>query len=168
MSLVQLKAKDLKGLRHKWWEDNNQCCPILKRKFPVEDMVIDHQHKLKGELPDETGKGIIRGCIHFQANALEGKITNAFKRLGLNKHVELTDFLRNLADYLERNYQHDEIKFIHPKEEPKPKKLTKTSYNKLSKLLQKQGKRVPKYSGNLTKELSKLFEQNGIEPEFYS
>jgi hypothetical protein len=130
-------------------------------------MVVDHQHKLKSELPDETGKGLIRDAIEFRTNCVEGKITNAFKRYGLDKLIDLPSFLRNLADYLECNRQHDEVKYIHPREEPKPPKLMKSSYNKLVKLIQKDGKRVPKYSVRLTKQLETLYSKYNLVPEFH-
>jgi hypothetical protein len=55
--LIQLKAKDLKPLKEKWHIEQNQICPILKKQFSLDEMVVDHEHKLKSELPDETGKG---------------------------------------------------------------------------------------------------------------
>lgn len=166
--LIQLKQKDLKPIKEKWWNENNQECPIMKLKYSLDEMVVDHQHKLKSELPDETGKGICRGAIYRFANALEGKITNNFKRMGLDKYIDLPTFLRNLADYLEENKINSDIMFIHPTEEPKKPKLTKTSFNKLCKAIKLDGKQEPKYSQNLTKQLQKLFEKYEIIPEFYN
>lgn len=166
-TLIQLKQKDLKDIKTKWWEENNKECPILKLEFPLNDMVIDHQHKLKSELPDSTGKGICRGSIQRFANALEGKIWNNFKRMGLDRHISLPEFLRNLADYLEKNKINEDILYIHPLEEPKKPKLTKVSYNKLCKEIKLDGKVLPKYSTTLTKQLEKLFIKYNIQPEFY-
>ena len=165
--MIQLKTSDLKILRAKWHREQQGVCPILKKAYPVKNFCIDHQHKLINELPDETGKGLVRGAIHFQANSLEGKITNAFKRLGLHKHIKLTDYLRNLADYLESNRIHEGNLLIHPTESPRRLKLMKSSYNEL--LNASKGKRVlPEYKdkrGNLTKPLERLFKEYGIIPK---
>lgn len=164
--MKQLKRADLKGLRLKWFTENKGICPILKKEYPIEDFCIDHQHKLKNELPDETGKGLCRGSIHLQANSLEGKILKSFNRLGLKKHIDLVSYLRNLADYLESNKIHTEEKLIHPNEAPLKKKLMKSSYNKLVKAI--NGKQsIPEYKdkrGNLSEPLKKLFIKYNIEP----
>ena len=166
--MIQLESKEIKGLKEKWHEEQNRICPLLKLEFDLDVMVLDHQHKLKAELPDETGKGLCRGAIHFQANALEGKFTNAFKRLGLEKYIDMVSFLRNLADYLEHNKIQEGEHYIHPTEKPKKPILMKSSYNKLVKAIDGKQK-VPPYKekrGNLTKPLEKLFEKYNIEPEF--
>ena len=167
MVLEQLKYKDLPALKKQWHEDQNYECPLFGKKYSLDEVVVDHRHKLKHELPDELGKGLCRGVIHFQANAIEGKITNAFRRYGGDKHIDIVHFLRNLADYLERNRSDDEVKFIHPSEEPKPPKLMKSSYNKLVKAVAGKQK-VPKYTGKFTKSLQKLYEKYGVEPAFQS
>lgn len=161
--MKQLKQKDILLLKERWHNEQNQICPILKQEIPLEKMVIDHQHKLKSEKPDETGKGLCRGAIQFQANVLEGKISNAYKRTGVHKYITLPEFLRNLADYLDHNKIHEE-KLIHPSEAPKKPKLMKRSYNELKKVCDKT---LPKYTGNYTKPLQSLFESYKIVPEFY-
>src|SRR5574344_315655 len=115
-NLINLKQNDLKPLKEKWAKEQNFICPILKKEIPLEKLVIDHLHKLKSEEPGLDGKGCCRGAIDFRVNALEGKITNNFKRLGLEKDIKLPEFLRNLADYLEHNHLSDEILFVHPTE----------------------------------------------------
>ncbi len=137
------------------------------KKYDISEMTLDHFHGLKSELPDESGKGLCRGVLHKQANSIEGKITNAFKRYGGDKHIDLISFLRNLADYLESNKIHTDEKWIHPTEEPKNPKLMKSSYNKLVKAISGKQK-VPPYNGKLTKQLEKLYEKYGIEPELQS
>lgn len=163
--LVNLKQNDLNPLKEKWAEEQNFICPILKKEIPLEKLVIDHLHKLKSEEPGLNGKGCCRGAIDFRANALEGKITNNFKRLGLEKDIKLPEFLRNLADYLENNHLSDEILFIHPTEVTREPNLSKRSYNKLKKLYNGKAK-FPEFpsSGKLTKPLEKLFKEYNIEP----
>lgn len=168
MVLIPLKQKDIKVIKEKWHAEQNNICPLFGKEYSSEDVTLDHCHKLKSELPSEDGKGLCRGAIHFQANAIEGKITNAFKRYGGDKHTDMVTFLRNLANYLERNKSHEEIKYIHPSEVPKAPKLMKSSYNKLLKAAKGTKVKVPAYSGKFTKPIQKLFEKYNITPEFHS
>ena len=119
--LKQLKQKDLKPLKEKWFKEQNGICPLFGKEFPIEDFCVDHFHRrCKSDLPDEeTGRGLCRGCLNFRANSIEGKITNAFIRYGGHEFINLPTFLRNLANYLEHNKIHTNEKFIHPSEEPK-------------------------------------------------
>ena len=165
--MIQLKPKDIKPLRLKWYNEQNGICPILKNHYPVDKFCVDHQHKLVNELPSSDGKGLCRGAIHFQANALEGKIVNAFKRLGLPKHIDLIDYLRNLADYLESNKIQQGEKFIHPTESPRKLKLMKSSYNELVKAVGND-LTVPMYKnkrGNLTVVLERLYAKYKVTPK---
>jgi len=166
--LEELKNKDLKALKEKWHTEQNNICPILKQEFLLEEMVLDHQHKLKAEEPDESGKGICRGSIQRFANALEGKIVNNFKRMGLGKFIDLPTFLRNLADYLEENHIQDEIKYIHPTEVRREPKMSKRNYKKLAKEYHLSGKKAkfPEFpkSGKVTVKLRSLFKEFDIPP----
>ena len=166
--LIQLKSSDIKTLKEKWYYENKGICPILKKEISLEKTVIDHLHKLKSEEAGVDGKGCCRDAIEFRANALEGKITNNFKRLGLDKEIDLPTFLRNLADYLENNHLNDNILYIHPSEKVKEKTVSKSNYNKLKKLYtqEKRKAKFPEYpaSGKLTKPLEKLFTEFGINP----
>jgi len=162
----QLKQSEIKPLRIGLHKQQGSICPILKQKFDVSEMVIDHQHKnKKTDVNGVDGGGMVRGCIHNQANVIEGKISNTYKRYGLHKFVSLPELLRNLADYLER----ENLPYIHPSEAPKPKKLKKRSYNVLKKRYDGKAK-FPPYpkTGKLTKPLVKLFEKYNIKPDFYS
>jgi hypothetical protein len=162
----QLKQKDIKALREKWHEDQSKICPLFGNEYSHDEMTLDHFHALKSDGPDEkTGRGLCRGSIHKQANAIEGKITNAFRRYGGDKHIDLPTFLRNLADYLESNKSHTDEKYIHPTEEPKSPKLMKSSYNKLVKAVNGKQK-VPAYTGKFTKGIERLFEKYKVEPQF--
>lgn len=167
--LIQLKHKDISILRKQWWLDNNKTCPIANKKVPLSECTLDHQHKLKSEVADESGKGLCRGVLWNRSNAWEGKVWNSFKRLGLNSHIDIVSALRNLADYLESNHIHDDIKYIHPSEAPPKLKLKKSSYNKLKSVMSKNidNRKLPKYTGNLTQPLKKLFNEYNINPEFY-
>ncbi len=166
--IIQLKSADVKNLRDKWHKEQNEICPILGIKVSADKMSLDHLHKLKSEEAGIDGKGCCRGTIEFRANAIEGKISNAYKRLGLDKLIELPSLLRNLADYLEHNHLDDEIIYIHPTEKVPEKKLSKKNYNKLAKLYKTSGAKAkfPAFpsSGKLTKPLEKLFSDFEIEP----
>ena len=162
--MIQVQHKNLKKLRFKLYNKQNGICPLLKLKIPFKDAVVDHKHKTANELIGVKGAGLIRGVIHKSANALEGKILNNFKRLGLPKYIDLPAFLRNLADYLEQ----EPLPLIHPNEKPKPKHLKKISYNKLRKAYTGTAK-FPDYpkSKKLTMPLKRLFSEYNILPEFY-
>ena len=165
MALKQLKAKDVKALKEKWHEEQGGICPLFGKKYPPESMTLDHKHKLKSELPDEDGKGLCRGVIHRQANSIEGRIANAFKRDGGDKHTDIISYLENLIAFYKSNKIHTDEKYIHPSEEPKAPKLMKSSYNKLVKLVAGKQK-IPKFSGKYTKGLQKLYEKYELEPTF--
>jgi len=171
--LIQLKQKNIKELKEKLWLENNKICPLLGIEVELDKMVLDHIHKLKNEECSEQ-KGTIRNALEFRANAMEGKITNNWKRYfgadETNHPISLPDFLRNLADYLEAGaYQDEEGNFyIHPSEEPKAQKVSKRNYNKLKKEYGLSGrkKKFPDFpkSGKLTVGLKVLFEEFNIEP----
>ena len=85
--MKQLKNSELKPLRIKLHEEQNHICPVLNQKFDHVEMVIDHQHKRIADPIGVNGDGLVRGCIHNQANVIEGKITNTYKRYGLHKFI---------------------------------------------------------------------------------
>lgn len=142
--LQQLEYKDLPVLRQRLHEEQGGVCPIIGKKFKVEDMVVDHKHKSSSEQIGVNGASLIRGVIHFQVNAWEGKITNSFIRWGLAKFgVSLPMILRNLADYLEKT----PLPLIHPTEKPKSKILGKRLYAKIKKahIEKYPNRKVPPY-----------------------
>lgn len=80
--------------------NKSETCPIFE--IPLDDVVVDHDHST----------GLVRGCIHRQANAWEGKVFNAWKRYGGNNaNVKYSNALRNLADYIDR----ESSGILHPK-----------------------------------------------------
>lgn len=165
MKLIQLKQNDLKPLKQKLHSAQNNICPLLKIKVPLDQMVVDHKHKLKANPAGPNGDGLVRGAIDRFANALEGKITNNWKRMGLGKYTDLPTYLRNLADYLEN--PPCEQKYIHPSEKPKVKKLGKRVFNKIAKLYAEEYPKrkeltYPK-SNKPTKQIKLLAEHYNIE-----
>lgn len=170
-ALQIVKPTELTALRTKLHSEQNNICPLLGIELPLEDIVIDHQHRKNQQQPiGEEGAGLIRGAIQRQANALEGKITNNWRRYNMDRfEVPLPVFLRNLADYLER----ENTNLIHPSELPKIPILKKSSYNQLVKAVNGQQK-VPPYrivndkpKQKMTKPLKALFEKYDIKYEFY-
>jgi len=158
---IELNSKTLKELRDKLYEEN-YICPICNEVIEYNNVVLDHQHKTyKDQEIGEDGAGLVRGILCRNCNSFEGKVSNSFRRLGLHKKTDISTVLRGLADYLEQ----DNLEYVHPREVPKPKKLKKSSYNKLVKI---STVKVPKYTRNYTKALEKLFIRFKIEPKFYS
>ena len=171
--LIEMKQKNIKELKTVLWEVNKRICPLLGIEVELDKTALDHIHKLVAEEPSEQ-KGTIRNTIEFRANAMEGKISNNWKRyFGADetKHpISLPDFLRNLANYLENGAHEDKDGnyYIHPSEVPKEPKLKKQSYNKLKKIYEGRAK-FPEYpkSQKMTKKLDELFVKFNLEPEFY-
>lgn len=161
-----MEAKDLKALRKKLFDAQGGVCPILNEVMAFEESVVDHQHRTKDEPIGKGGAGLIRGVIHRQANVIEGKIVNSFRRYGLHKFgISIPAFLRNLADYLEQ----DNLRYIHPSEKPKQLLLKKSSYNALKKAAGRAERKFPEYprSRKMTVALEKLFQKYKIKPEYY-
>lgn len=170
---IQMKQSELANWKKKRHLEQNEICPILGIKVPLDKVCVDHCHRTKNQEIGNNNGGLIRGVIHLQANSLEGKISNGFVRYGLhNLGVSLPTFLRNLADYLEFS----KTNLIHPSEKPKERKITKNCYNilvkkiKLSNLSSKKKEKIPAYpkSGKLTVILEKLFDKHGIQVQFYA
>jgi len=146
---TQLKIKDVKPLRDKLIQQQNNICPICGNI--INNPVLDHEHRKKIK-----GSGLVRGVICRNCNVYLGKIENSCKRFGFSLE-ELPDILVNISNYLKVK-----TNYIHPSEEVK-RKLKKSSYNKLLKVHPK----APKYTGRWTKTLTKLFNKYNIEPDFY-
>jgi hypothetical protein len=106
-----LTRKELRELRQNYY-DLNRSCPLTGQIHPIEEFVIDHDH----------WSGLIRGCIHRNANTIEGRIARAWVRYGGTKlNISLPDFLRNLADYYEDNLSHQQ-QLYYPKQKRSRKK----------------------------------------------
>jgi hypothetical protein len=154
--LEQIKHTEVAEVRKKIFEEQNFLCLITKK--PTQRPVLDHQHK-KGL----GGSGLCRGVIDANINVFLGKIENNCKRYGIQID-DLPDVLRSIAEYLERPH----LPILHPSEREKKKMVMKSSYNKLLSAIKKSGnerdlKRLPKYTGNMSKILSELAERYQIE-----
>lgn len=162
MTFIKLTNKEFKALRKKQWLNQNKRCPILNQVIHYSEAVFDHKHKTKKEPIGVDGKGLLRGVIHNQANIMEGKITNTYKRYGLNKFIPLPELLRRIADYLEDPPMKQ--KYIHPKELPKKERLKKSDFNKICKYyfeIYPKSKILPKYLKNqkMTKRFQLLLQK---------
>jgi len=168
-NLVQLKQSELAEWRKKKHEEQNGICPVLGIPVPLEQCAADHKHRTKAEKIGENGSSLLRGVLHLQCNSFEGKITNAFRRLGLHKFgIPIWTILRNLADYLEFS----RTNLIHPSEKEKPKKILKSCYNSLVKIIKLKNKKekIPPYpkSGRLTIKLEELFLKYSVPIKYYA
>jgi len=173
MKLHYMKQSEIKILKEKLWLKNNRKCPLLNQEVKLDKMVLDHKHKLKN---DECGpgRGTIREALEFRSNALAGKIENAFTRyFGSDESkqpITLPDFLRNMADYLERgDYIEDDTYFIHPNEVPKRQKINKSALNRIKKyyfLIFPKRRKLPDFT-YMTEEVKDILNKidNYIEEE---
>ncbi len=138
MEIKYTTQKETQDIKKELYNIYNNKCPLLQENLPLEKIVADHQHKLKTEACtnwNEGGKGLIRGAISFDANAIEGKITNAWSRYGMNKYdISLPDFLRNLADYLEcPPAKQCDMSYAYYTETPKRRKVKISDYKRVCK-----------------------------------
>ena len=85
---------DIKSFREHLIKKQKGIDPILKEPFK-ETVVLDHSHVTQH----------CRGALNRNCNAFEGLVFNAYKRcLAWLTDVPLSTILRNLADYLEKDY----------------------------------------------------------------
>ena len=153
MNLKPLKHKEIPNLRETLLKEQGGICPICDKE--IIKPVLDHHHT-KGSV---KGTGRIRQVICNGCNIFLGKLENNCVRFGISQEA-LPTVLRNIVVYLRA----EQTNYIHPSEVPKKRKLTKKSYNKLKKAATCK---VPKYTGNYTKALERLFTKFNIKPEFY-
>ncbi len=157
MEIKQLKNKDIKPLREQILKEQNEICPICKKK--INSPVLDHHHSKKVK-----GTGQIRGVVCLGCNIMIGKVENNCMRYNISQQ-ELPVVLINISEYLEK----DQYPYIHPSEKTPEPKLKKSSYNKLKKVYSGKAK-FPEYpkSKKLIKPLKKLYKKYKLEPEFYN
>lgn len=146
--LIHIKHSELKKFKEEQHNKQKNKCPILKKEFPVEKMVVDHKHGKKNIPLSYNGSGLIRGVIENGVNRLEGKIQGCYTRFGLEKHISLPELLRNLANYLEKPPLGK--KYIHPSEikAVKPPKLLQRDYKLVIKFwdqISPKAKKIPEY-----------------------
>lgn len=130
--LIMLTEKQLDKLRKVQYERQGCCCAITGLPYAYKDCVFDHKHKRKDEpLGGPDGLGLLRGVIGKNVNTFEGRLWKNWKRYGLSEDIPLPDLLRRMADYLEK--PPIEQVYVHPKERPKRKKLSKPDYYNICK-----------------------------------
>ena len=100
MELKRLKnSKDASTYRNEVLKKQKYIDPITKEK--INDPVLDHQHFHEQRC---------RQVLQRECNSFEGKVQNAFNRY--MKHLTdkpLPEILRNLADYLEKDYSENPV-----------------------------------------------------------
>ena len=148
--LTSASAKELREQTH---IEQDFICPILKLKFDQSEMTLDHKHKRKADPVGPNGDGLCRGVIHTTANALEGRILKDFMRTGVSKYISISDYLRNLAEYLETPPL-PQI-YVHQTEKLKTPLMNKNDYNRIKKYWKftHPKKALPKCPKNITKEM---------------
>ncbi len=153
----QLTASNVKFVRDALIQKQNGICPICKN-----DMVmptLDHSHTSR-----HNGDGKVRGAICNSCNRFIGVVENNCARNNID-FSDLPKILITLAYYISsKNYP-----MLHPSEAPKRLKIKKSCYNKLAKAhkASTSKKKMPKYTGNASKQIMELFKQHNIEVEYY-
>lgn len=86
---------DVAKERKRLYDQQEGIDPILCVPVKFSESVCDHDHDTQHT----------RAALHRQTNAFEGKVVNAYSRcLKWLTDVPLSVILRNLADYLEKDY----------------------------------------------------------------
>lgn len=102
MSESLYTTNDVKKVREKLLEEQDGKDLATGLEIPKGQAVLDHNHSTQ----------YVRGVLHRQTNAVLGKIENLWTRyLGWWYNGTLPEFLRKLADYLERP---DNQHYVHP------------------------------------------------------
>ena len=163
-TVYQMTSTDhIKELKQELLEEQNYICPLCNKKIDPTKAALDHSHR--GAV---QGTGLIRGVLCSGCNMYLGKLENNFIRNGL-KPEGLRTVLVNTVTYL---LDQPHKPFVHPDLAPLPKRLKKTSYNKLIQTYKEQNKSladVPDYPKRqyITDKMMRAFEAVGLEPEFY-
>jgi len=158
----QMSQKEIAPLREELLKKNDGVCPLCTTKIDQGNEALDHCH--------DTGQ--IRNTICKQCNSLEGQMKSKWVRSGVAKKVPFAEYLYNLSQYLNPDLY---LPILHPSCKPGPRKLMKSSYNRLLREVThcneylKRPIKVPDYpkSKRLTKKLKELYEKYGIEPKYY-
>ena len=125
MGTLKLKAKDIPAVRASLLKQQEGIDPITG--LPIEVPCLDHDHK--------TGK--VRGVLDRKSNAWEGKVRNAFVRVGLAKtQADYAECLRRLADYVSKDYSQADTHPLH-----KTLLEKKIARNKKARLKRKRAKK---------------------------
>lgn len=110
----QMKQRDIKPTRDRLLKKQKNICPLCDNV--IEDPALDHQHYL-GNKNDGKIRGVL--CRSCNANG-EGRIMSLLERTKCGKSVEdKIKFLRNLADYLEKDYSNNDFHPQHVIDESK-------------------------------------------------
>ncbi|HHI9584682.1 TPA: endonuclease domain-containing protein [Campylobacter jejuni] len=134
--LIVLNTKTAKELRDSMVE-SNPICPLCGSK--IFNPVLDHKHSKKQENLGAQGAGLVRNVICSTCNIFLGKMENNYKRYRIQN---LSDFLRNAANYLET----DTTPYVYPSEAKKLKEIfPKSLYNKLIKAIHLETKKDINY-----------------------
>lgn len=107
--------KDVSEVRKKLWESQDKKDAVTGVDLEFKDSVTDHDHQTQ----------FVRAILHRQVNSFIGKLENNFIRMIRWWYKgTLPEFLRQCADYLEKNHPRE---YLHPAW----MKRCQTDYNKL-------------------------------------
>ena len=116
MTIDLYTQADIKRIRQLLYEEQQGLCELTKLPVEFKDVHLDHAH---------DSEQLVRGVLHKAANMSLGKIENIATRYLYWYPYTLPEFLRQVADYLERE---QDTRFRHTNW----MKLVKTRFNKLN------------------------------------
>jgi hypothetical protein len=127
------QQKDIIDIKRIIYDEYDGVCPVTGEKLDLEDFVVDHKHKTKKDIPGGDDRlGFIRGNLSNGANTVEGRAYNYFVRMGLHSKMKFTNFLRNLADFLD-NHPTSKVNILHYTEVAARKKLKISEWKRVIK-----------------------------------
>lgn len=94
--------KDVAEVRELLYEQQENADCLSGMKIKNADCVLDHDHETQ----------LVRAVLHRQSNSFVGKLENNFKRMiAWWYEGSISDFLRDCADYLEKDFEKN---YYHP------------------------------------------------------
>lgn len=151
MSKQLYTPADIKKVREQLYREQEGKDALTGLPLDIKQAVTDHNHKTQ----------YVRSVLHRQTNAVVGKIENLWTRyLSYWYSGSLSDFLRKVADYIERD---DDVRFIHPGF----LKALQIDFNKLSESGKKIVlKKMQQPEGSNTVERKKIFKKALLTRQF--
>lgn len=142
---------DVKKVREKLLQEQEGRDLLTGLPLTAKDAVVDHSHSTH----------LVRGVIHRQSNAVLGKIENLYTRyLKWWYNGTLSEFLRNAADYLDREL---DMRYVHPGW----LKAYQTKFNTLSETQKKEVlKGLARPEGSNSKERKNTFRKTLLSRQF--
>lgn len=162
-----LKRSKIKAYREEARKEEDDICPLLEVDFDTDYATracLDHSHTIPRNGYNNSQCGRVRGVLSSTANMLLGRLEKLwYKYANRHTHITFSNFLRNVADYLERDSSQNPV---HPAEVEKWKnRMKKWKVADIRKRLEKAG--VCTKDAKLKKDVIDLYVEKIILPMYF-